>query len=586
MRGHVGEGMQGLIAAVRGAGVSLIIEDVCVPPAQIAQAAKDLQELLGKHGFLTSVAGHASAGNLHCLLTPNFGEQADLDRYDAFMNELVELIVDRYDGSLKAEHGTGVNMAPYVEREWGAKATAMMWRIKRLADPDGILGPGVVLSTEAGAHLRNLKSAPQIEAVANQCIECGFCEPVCPSRDLTTTPRQRIVLRREMARQREDSPVLAALLEQYPYDAMDTCAADGLCSVMGPVGIDTGKLVKGLRARRHGAAAQRAALGAARHWDLVERAARGRLRAGRTIGDGPAAALTRLARSAAGQELMPAWGGEAMPEPAAPLPSPARAGPAARYFPACVNRIFGNPRERPQRPSLPEALLSVSARAGKPLFVPPALDRLCCGTPWSSKGFTDGHREMARRIAGAILDWTDSGALPVVVDASSCTLGLLSEVPEALEDGQREAFAAVRIVDSVAWVRDELLDALHVGEQLDSVAVHASCAVSHMGLGAKLAEIAAALAERVVVPSVPSCCGTAGDRGLLHPERPAAAAHTDAGELQPPPARVHLSSNRTCEIGLTQATGESHNSLVLALEALSRPRKAGAAEGQAGSQSA
>ncbi|HEY0516316.1 MAG TPA: FAD-linked oxidase C-terminal domain-containing protein, partial [Solirubrobacteraceae bacterium] len=186
---HVREGMQGLLAAMRGPGVSLIIEDVCVPPARIGEAARDLQQLLGAHGFLPGVAGHASAGNLHFLLTPNFGEQADLDRYDAFMGELVELIVDRYDGSLKAEHGTGINMSPFVQREWGAKATELMWRVKRLADPDGVLGPGVVLNTDPRAHLRGLKSAPQIEPVANQCIECGFCEPVCPSRDLTTTPR-------------------------------------------------------------------------------------------------------------------------------------------------------------------------------------------------------------------------------------------------------------------------------------------------------------------------------------------------------------------------------------------------------------
>jgi D-lactate dehydrogenase len=571
---RVREGMQGLLAAMRAPGVSMIIEDVCVPPAKVGQAAKELQQLLVQHNFLPGVAGHASAGNLHFLLTPNFGEQADLDRYEAFMGDLVELIVDRYDGSLKAEHGTGINMAPYVEREWGPKATEMMWRVKRLADPEAILGPGILLSDRHGAHLSGLKSAPQIEAVANQCIECGFCEPICPSRDLTTTPRQRIVLRREMARQREDSPVLAALLEQYPYDAMDTCAADGLCSLSCPVGIDTGKLVKQLRSRRHSARAERAALAAARHWGSVERGARAGLRAGRAIGDGPAAALSGLARSAAGQELIPAWGGEAMPGPAAPVPWTTREGAAAVYFPACVNRIFGNPRERPARPSLPEALLSVSARAGKPLYVPPALEGLCCGTPWSSKGFLAGHREMAQRIAGAILEWTGGGELPVVVDASSCTLGLLAEVPEALEEPQREAFAAVTIVDSISWVRDELLDALQVGERMESLAVHASCAVTHMELGEKLGEIAAALAERVVVPSAPSCCGTAGDRGLLHPELPSASARSDAIELQPPAAQVHVSSNRTCEIGLTQATGESHGSFVLALEALTRPGNA------------
>ena len=242
--------MQGLLAAMRAPGVQLIIEDVCVPPARVAEAAKDLQALLGRHGFLQGVAGHASAGNLHFLLTPNFGEPADLERYDAFMHELVELIVDTYDGSLKAEHGTGVNMAPYVEREWGAKATELMWRVKQLADPDGILAPGVLLNREPGAHLRNLKSTPEIDPVATQCIECGFCEPVCPSRDLTTTPRQRIALRREMARQPEGSPVLVALTEQYGYDGLQTCAADGSCSLACPVGIDTGALVKQLRARR------------------------------------------------------------------------------------------------------------------------------------------------------------------------------------------------------------------------------------------------------------------------------------------------------------------------------------------------
>ena len=239
--------MQGLLAALRPPGVTMIIEDVCVRTERVAEVAKDLQELLGKHGFLPGVAGHASAGNLHFMLTPNFSEAADLERYDAFMHELVELIVDKYDGSLKAEHGTGVNMAPFVEREWGPKATELMWRVKQLADPDGILGPGIVLNRDPEVHLRNLKSVPEIEEAATKCIECGFCEPVCPSRNVTTTPRQRIALRREMARQPAGSPVLDALLDEYEYDGLETCAADGSCAAVCPVAIDTGKLVKELR---------------------------------------------------------------------------------------------------------------------------------------------------------------------------------------------------------------------------------------------------------------------------------------------------------------------------------------------------
>ena len=156
----VREGMQGIVGAMRPQGTSLIIEDVCVRPERIAECARDVQALLGKHEFLTGVAGHASAGNLHFLLTPALGEPADRDRYEAFMGELVELIVGKYDGSLKAEHGTGRNMAPYVEREWGEKATELMWRVKRLADPDGVLNPGAVLSDDPGIHL----AGPQVHA--------------------------------------------------------------------------------------------------------------------------------------------------------------------------------------------------------------------------------------------------------------------------------------------------------------------------------------------------------------------------------------------------------------------------------------
>ncbi|HET7455896.1 MAG TPA: FAD-binding and (Fe-S)-binding domain-containing protein, partial [Solirubrobacterales bacterium] len=277
---RVREGLHGLIGRVRPEGTALIVEDVCVPPERIAEGAKDLQALLGEHGFLPGVAGHASAGNLHFMLTPDFAKQEDLERYEAFMGGLVELIVEKYDGSLKAEHGTGVNMAPYVEREWGEQATELMWRLKRLADPDGVLSPGVVLSRDPRVHLRNLKTTPAIEdwGGATTCVECGFCEPVCPSRNLTTTPRQRIVLRREMARQPEGSPVQRALLEEYEYDAVETCATDGSCQLACPLGIDTGRMVKELRVAQHGERAERAALAAAKRWGAVEKLSRVGLR--------------------------------------------------------------------------------------------------------------------------------------------------------------------------------------------------------------------------------------------------------------------------------------------------------------------
>jgi D-lactate dehydrogenase len=372
--------------------------------------------------------------------------------------------------------------------------------------------------------------------------------------------------------------VLAALLEQFEYDAIQTCAADGTCSLACPVGIDTGKLIKGFRMREHGEAQERAALALARHWATVERGARAGLRAGRTLGDGPMRAASSLARRAVTHELLPAWS-DALPGPAkARLPDTTRDGAAAVYFPACINRIFGNPRGGAAEPSLPEALVAVSARAGQPVWIPPDVAGSCCATPWSSKGYRRGHEHMARTLAGAIVRWTQEGQLPLVVDASSCSHGMLGEVGAELDEGTRERFERVRIIDSIEWVHDHLLSALTVERRARSIALHPPCSAVHLGLHEKLREIADALAEDVFVPAGTSCCGMAGDRGLLHPELPASALRTASEELDGRDLDACVCSNRTCEIGLQQVTGRPYGSFILLLEELTRP----AAEVKAG----
>jgi D-lactate dehydrogenase len=572
---RVREGMHGLVGMLRPQEAALIPEDVCVPPERVAEAAKDLQALLAEHGFLPGVAGHASAGNLHFMLTPEFAKPEDRERYDRFMHALAELIVARYDGSLKAEHGTGVNMAPFVEREWGADATALMWRIKALADPDDVLAPGVVLNRDPQAHLRDLKSNPAIEAVATQCVECGFCEPVCPSRDLTTTPRQRIVVRREIARQAPGSPVARALEEQFAYDGIDTCAADGSCRLACPVGIDTGKLIKGLRGDRQPEGARRAALSAARRWGGAERRARAGLRAAHALrgvtGDAPLYAGLGAARRLAGAELVPAWS-SAMPR-AAPgrLPSTERQGAAAVYLPACVNRIFGASATDPDAGWVVEALVEVSRRGGLPVWIPPDAAGHCCATPWSSKGYEDGARWMANHTVAALWRWSDEGRLPVVLDASSCSLGLLEEVGGLLDEDNRARHERLEILDAIRWTHERLLPRLEIPRRVSAVTVHPPCSVRPLGLGGELEAIAGALADAVEIPVTATCCGFAGDRGLLHPELTAAATAPEAAELEGRHFDARLCSNRTCEIGLEQATGEPYTSFLLPLERLTRP---------------
>ena len=544
---RVREGLHGLIGRLRLPGTALIVEDVCVPPERIAEGARDLQALLGEHGFLPGVAGHASAGNLHFMLTPDFAKREDLERYEAFMAGLVELIVGKYDGSLKAEHGTGINMAPYVEREWGERATELMWRVKRLADPDGVLSPGVVLNRDTGAHLRNLKTTPPIEEAATTCVECGFCEPVCPSRNLTTTPRQRIVLRREMARQPAGSPVQRALLEEFSYEALDTCAADGSCQLACPVGIDTGRLVKELREARHTERAEALALAAARRWGGVEAVSRAGLRVA-----GPLARRTKRGRA-----LPP-------PVPARP-PASERAGAVAVYVPSCTNRIFGA-----KAGGVAGALVEVSRRAGLPVWIPADVAGSCCGLPWSSKGFGAAHRHKANEMVERLWRWSGEGALPIVIDAASCTHGIADPGEGVLDGPNAERLAGLEILDSVAWAHDRLLPRLEVRRKVGSVAVHPTCATRRMGLAARLESLAGALAEEVYVPPSATCCGFAGDRGISHPELTEAATRDQAAELAGRRFDTHLSSNRTCEIGLSRATGAEYESFLLLLERLTR----------------
>jgi D-lactate dehydrogenase len=467
-----------------------------------------------------------------------------------------------------------VNMAPYVEREWGAQATAMMWRVKELADPHGLLNPGAVLSRDRSIHLKNLKSQPAIEELAAHCVECGFCEPVCPSRNATTTPRQRIVIRREMARQAEGSPVYDALLADYEYDALQTCAADGTCQSVCPVAIDTGRLMKEFRLHERTEREQAVGLALARRYAAVERATRGGLAgvhaASAVIGERTLAKIPELIRRRVSSELVPTLPPN-MPPASARLPRTERRGAAAVYLPACINRIFGNPRGTERAPSLPQALVEVSARAGLPVWIPDDVAGHCCATPWSSKGYSRGHDHMAAKTAAALWRWSDGATLPVVIDASSCAHGLAADLAPRLQDAERERFEQIEVLDSIAWAHDRLLPRLDVGRKVARIAVHSTCSANHMGLAGKLEAIACELAEDVLVPAASTCCGMAGDRGLLHPELPASALRDAAAELAEYEVEEHVCSNRTCEIALQQITGAPYASFVMLLERLTRP---------------
>jgi D-lactate dehydrogenase len=257
------KGLLPTVGGLRKNGTSVIIEDVAFPLPQLADACLALKDLFKKYEYQDAVLfGHALEGNLHFVFSQDFSNQSEVDRYEKLMSELADLVVNRFNGSLKAEHGTGRNMAPFVEKEWGTAAYEIMKRIKNIFDPNNKINPDVLINPDPKAHLKNLKPMPESHAIVDKCMECGFCEPHCVSEGLTLSPRQRIVIAREISRleeSNEDPDRLAAIRKDITYQLDETCATDGLCALACPVHIDTGKFVKTWRANELDSGAKKVA---------------------------------------------------------------------------------------------------------------------------------------------------------------------------------------------------------------------------------------------------------------------------------------------------------------------------------------
>jgi D-lactate dehydrogenase len=176
---------------------------------------------------------------------------------------------------------------------------------------------------------------------------------------------------------------------------------------------------------------------------------------------------------------------------------------------------------------------------------------------------------MSNRTIEDLWRWSEQGALPVVIDASSCTHGLL-ESAELLSEQNAERLAAITVLDSISWASEHLLAGLRIERPVGTAVVHPTCSATHLGLNDALARLAGALAEDVVVPNESTCCGFAGDRGFLHPELSASATAAEAREVAAVDGDAHVCANRTCEIGLSRATGEAYESFIYLLERLSR----------------
>ncbi len=495
----VRKGLFPSVGAVRRAGTAVVIEDITYPVPRLAEGVRRLRTLFATYGYDDAVVfGHAKDGNLHFTLTPDLTKPEEQARYDAFLHAMATDVL-ALGGHLKAEHGTGRNMAPWVTAQWGPEAVALMRRVKALLDPQGLLNPGVLLSDDPQAHLRHLKPMPPVDSAVDACIECGFCEPVCPSRDAALSPRQRIVLWR------------AGLGDAAVPAIEDACAADGTCATACPVGIDTGAAVKVRRAHRHGPLAHEIAALVRRHLPVALGVAR------------------------AGLQVLAGW---RPPGRHIPLPPPAPALPRAwpegtptiAYLPTCLTRTMG-----------PDAVAHDLARlcraAGIGLVVPPGVAGLCCGQPFDSKGFpAEGDAARADLLAAL----KTLGTTAVVIDTAPCAAALL--------DLNLDIYDPARFAVEVLLPRLPNLTG-------DTLLIHPTCSEERHGGRAHLAALPGA-----VIPPTTGCCGMAGDRGWLVPDLTAAATAREAAAVHDLPGLGTVAST-TCGLALEAATGREYRHL-------------------------
>lgn len=549
-------------AATRSIGSSCIIEDIAFPGETLAQALSDLQNLLKEHNYKGSVTwGHLLDGNIHFLIMPDFSKIEEMESYKSFMNKLADLVIKKYNGSLKAEHGTGRNMAPFVEFEWGTDIFQLMKEVKTAFDPKNILNPGVLINDDPEVHTKNIKPLPQANEIIDKCIECGFCEHSCPSRDLTLTPRQRITVFRQWNQLKEAGKAkeVRKLAKEYRYRGEESCATDGLCALNCPVNINTGSLIKQLRFAQKGKLGLSIASFIAKRFGKFVNIARVVLNVvhwtQRMIPELVIRQIANLMHKGSGRTI-PLWN-KYMPKGApeikpqiSKIKSQTIDASKVVYFPACINRIFGNSMEYREKEALTQVTRILLEKAGYEIIYPKNLQNQCCGMAFDSKGFKKQGEQKLKELEAALLEASENGKLPVLCDMSPCLLRMKDLMDKRLE-----------LMEPIEFSLKYLKKNLEFNKLEETVMVHATCSTTKMGLEDKLVELAEMCATKVIKPEKTGCCGWAGDKGFNLPELNKSALRY-LKEETPEKVNYGYSNSRTCEIGLSLHSGISYKSIL------------------------
>ena len=557
------------VGGMRQPGTTCLIEDIAFHVEDLADAVTELSDILDRYGYDDScIYGHALEGNFHFIINQSFSSDAEIDRYRSMMHEVDKLVVEKYDGSLKAEHGTGRNMAPYVEYEWGTKAFGVMKRIKEIFDPQNILNPGVIFNDDPECCYKNFKALPLLKpfdgasvemqnayAKLNKCIECGFCEVNCVSCGFTLSSRTRIAVQREIARLKAsgDNPqILKTLVRQYEYYGEQTCAGDGLCSMSCPMGINVADMTHEIRRGNMGNTGEKIGKLVADNFHGVKTGLRAVL------------GVAGIAHDILGDKVMGTVA-KGMHAVGAPLWTPAfpKSYNASRrldanheselkvvYFPSCLNQTMGTDKASKGLKPLAEEMVELLQKAGYQVIFPKRMDSLCCGTIWESKGLPAIADEKVKELENALWEASDRGKYPVICDQSPCLHRMKMHISK------------VQLYESAEFIWKFVKDKLEFRQCDTPVAVHLTCSTKLMKIDKIVCDLAGLCTSQVYIPEGVGCCGFAGDKGMTHPELNAYALRKLRSQLEERGIEVGYSNSRTCEIGLQTNSGIPYRSII------------------------
>ena len=559
---QIRDGVFPCVAGARVPGATVILEDVAAPVDQLDLLVSGVEKLFNKHGYEGAIFGHARDGNIHPLVTSKMDNQQTVDNFRFFMDEFVDHVLS-LNGSLKGEHGTGRAIAPFVAREWGDEIYAHMKTLKHLADPEGILNPGVIINDDPDCYIKPMKSMDLFGIdlgykEADKCIECGYCEHCCPSRYITLTPRQRLQARRIIARTGSHK-----LEKEYAFIGEETCCVDGTCQLQCPMKINTGTVTDAIRVITNRSIFDKAMSASADHYGLVEKVIRGALKTAvateRVITPYPliwgADFLHKLYRQ------VPHWSKD-FPFPARIPWKEAEGTPDFIYFPSCVTRIFG--ASNFGKEDMITVMLKIAEKAGFNMALPKEMHGQCCSQIWEHKGDPEGQAIVANKVVETFYRLSEGGKIPIVCDTTSCTHTLLTlgHKENLFSEENKQKYDALKIIDVTTWLDDYALPRLKVTKPKKRVLLHPTCASKLLKLNTVMVDVAQKCAKQADVMSDAYCCGAAGDRGFIYPEVAKAATRDEKRQIGDTLYDGCYSLARTCEISMMAQIGRPYESIL------------------------